>query len=60
MVRKPRSAPATGDRKEASPTSPADREGYEPPRLFRVGTVFELTRGSSSSGTSDANSQYYW
>ncbi|MBR7832955.1 hypothetical protein KDL01_06760 [Actinospica durhamensis] len=33
---------------------------YCRPRLFHVGSVVEATRGSSSSGTSDANSQYYW
>jgi hypothetical protein len=33
---------------------------YSRPRLFHVGSVVEATRGSSSSGTSDANSQYYW
>jgi hypothetical protein len=39
---------------------PGGGPAYEPPALFRVGTVYELTRGSSASGKSDANSQYYW
>ncbi|MFI6299713.1 lasso RiPP family leader peptide-containing protein [Nonomuraea sp. NPDC050790] len=33
---------------------------YEPPLLIRLGRVGDLTLGSSSSGKSDANSQYYW
>lgn len=33
---------------------------YSRPRLFHVGSVLEATRGSSSSGTSDANSQFRW
>ena len=33
---------------------------YEKPRMFKIGSVHEVTRGSSSSGSSDANSQYYW
>ena len=33
---------------------------YEPPRLMVIGTVRDLTTGSSSSGNKDANSQYYW
>lgn len=37
-----------------------ESDSYVKPRLFRVGAVKAVTRGSSSSGTSDANSQYYW
>jgi hypothetical protein len=33
---------------------------YEPPRVVDIGHVRELTGGSSGSGRSDANSQYYW
>jgi hypothetical protein len=33
---------------------------YEPPALLDLGHVREVTLGSSSSGTADANSQYYW
>jgi hypothetical protein len=33
---------------------------YEPPRVVDIGHVRELTGGSSGSGNSDANSQYYW
>lgn len=35
-------------------------EGYEPPQLRVIGSVRDLTTGSSSSGKKDANSQYYW
>lgn len=33
---------------------------YEPPLLIDLGSVRKVTLGSSSAGTSDANSQYYW
>ena len=33
---------------------------YEPPRIMVVGRIRNLSTGSSSSGKSDANSQYYW
>jgi hypothetical protein len=33
---------------------------YEPPCVVDIGHVRELTGGSSGSGRSDANSQYYW
>ncbi|MFJ8913293.1 lasso RiPP family leader peptide-containing protein [Amycolatopsis sp. NPDC102389] len=38
----------------------AEDVGYEPPLLFDLGHVRELTLGSSSSGSADSNSQYYW
>lgn len=44
----------------AAPPSPIGQPGYERPQVIRIGSVYELTRGSSSSGNSDANSQYYW
>jgi hypothetical protein len=37
-----------------------DSWGYEPPRIMVIGSVRDLTTGSSSSGNKDANSQYYW
>jgi hypothetical protein len=33
---------------------------YEPPVIVRLGRVRDLVKGSSSSGSADANSQYYW
>lgn len=33
---------------------------YEPPQVVVIGTIRDLTSGSSSSGRTDANSQYYW
>lgn len=33
---------------------------YEPPQVLVIGDVRELTTGSASSGSADANSQYYW
>jgi hypothetical protein len=43
-------APLTGER-------PA---GEEPPMLVELGDVRDVVLGNSSSGNSDANSQYYW
>lgn len=33
---------------------------YETPCVVDIGPVRDVTAGSSSSGTADANSQYYW
>lgn len=33
---------------------------YESPVVMILGSVFDLTSGSASSGNADANSQYYW
>lgn len=33
---------------------------YEPPVVIDLGSVRDVTLGSSTSGTADANSQYYW
>ncbi|MFC8828207.1 lasso RiPP family leader peptide-containing protein [Streptomyces sp. NPDC057137] len=33
---------------------------YEPPVVVDLGSVRDVTLGSSTSGTADANSQYYW
>ncbi|WP_143104784.1 lasso RiPP family leader peptide-containing protein [Amycolatopsis regifaucium] len=49
-----------GDPVDAVVEPPADSVGYEPPLLFDLGHVRELTLGSSSSGSADSNSQYYW
>lgn len=38
----------------------SDDDGYEPPLVFDLGRVRDLTLGSSSSGNADSNSQYYW
>ena len=37
-----------------------DDQPYEPPAVVDLGAVRRVTLGSSSSGHSDANSQYYW
>jgi hypothetical protein len=37
---------------------PAGR--YETPQITVIGSVRDLTTGSTSSGSKDANSQYYW
>ncbi|WP_405791663.1 lasso RiPP family leader peptide-containing protein [Streptomyces sp. NBC_01506] len=44
-----------------NPTDLAD-DGmrYEPPVVVDLGSVRDVTLGSSTSGTADANSQYYW
>ncbi|MGA4544313.1 lasso RiPP family leader peptide-containing protein [Uniformispora flossi] len=33
---------------------------YTPPLFVEIGHVRDLTKGSSSSGKADANSQYYY
>ncbi|WP_181771406.1 lasso RiPP family leader peptide-containing protein [Amycolatopsis pittospori] len=53
------SSPA-GDLSAPGTEAPAEAVGYEPPLLFDLGHVRELTLGSSSSGSADSNSQYYW
>ncbi|KFZ77609.1 hypothetical protein ED92_37780 [Amycolatopsis sp. MJM2582] len=55
----PRPSPAR-DAADAMTEPPTDEAGYEPPLLFDLGHVRELTLGSSSSGSADSNSQYYW
>ncbi|WP_106964091.1 lasso RiPP family leader peptide-containing protein [Streptomyces flavidovirens] len=35
-------------------------DSYAPPVVVDLGHVREVTLGSSSSGTADANSHYYW
>ncbi|WP_020670786.1 lasso RiPP family leader peptide-containing protein [Amycolatopsis nigrescens] len=37
-----------------------DEPDYESPLLIDLGHVRDVTLGSSSSGSADANSQYYW
>lgn len=33
---------------------------YQPPAVFDLGSVWRVTLGSSSNGSADANSHYYW
>lgn len=40
--------------------SATEGDGYQPPALISLGPVWQVTLGSSSSGTADANSHYYW
>lgn len=42
-----------------APGEPGERD-YEPPAVLDVGGIRDLVKGSSASGRSDANSQYYW
>jgi hypothetical protein len=51
--------PDETDVREGTSTPVAART-YERPQVFMIGSVRELTRGSSASGSADANSQYYW
>ncbi|TYC14579.1 lasso RiPP family leader peptide-containing protein [Actinomadura syzygii] len=44
----------------AGPLSKITESNYEAPAVLDVGTVRDLVKGSSASGSSDANSQYYW
>jgi hypothetical protein len=52
--------PAEGSDAAAAPVAGSPGGEYEPPALLDLGHVREVTLGSSSSGTADANSQYYW
>lgn len=52
-------------RTEETVTRPAEprgesARGYERPWVFDVGRVKAVTLGSSSSGSADSNSHYYW
>lgn len=44
----------------ADPLLDTAEPNYEPPAVLDVGTIRDLVKGSSASGSSDANSQYYW
>ncbi|TYB44223.1 lasso RiPP family leader peptide-containing protein [Actinomadura chibensis] len=44
----------------AGPLPKITESRYEPPAVLDVGTIRDLVKGSSASGASDANSQYYW
>jgi hypothetical protein len=61
-MRKPSGTECSSTTREAvAPTAESgDAPDYEPPELVDIGHFRELTKGSSSSGSSDANSQYYW
>lgn len=56
--------PAKMTSRRASAGRPGGYRGkpgeYESPQIIVIGNVRDLTTGSSSSGTKDANSQYYW
>lgn len=49
-----------GGSAEAVVLDDADDMFYEPPVVVGLGSVRDVTLGSSTSGTADANSQYYW
>jgi hypothetical protein len=52
-------AAATGG--ETGPGSGAgEDDGYQSPAVFSLGPVWQVTLGSSSNGSADANSHYYW
>jgi hypothetical protein len=51
-------ADARGDLQAVREDSPDF--SYVPPRIMVVGRIRNLSTGSSSSGKSDANSQFYW
>ncbi|MET9554473.1 lasso RiPP family leader peptide-containing protein [Streptomyces sp. NPDC006645] len=52
--------PVGGFAEAAVGAGDADEMFYEPPVLVDLGSVRDVTLGSSTSGTADANSQYYW
>ncbi|MFG2177029.1 lasso RiPP family leader peptide-containing protein [Streptomyces niveus] len=52
--------PLGGSAEAAVVLDDVDDMFYEPPVVVDLGSVRELTLGSSTSGTADANSQYYW
>ncbi|WP_407285358.1 lasso RiPP family leader peptide-containing protein [Streptomyces sp. BP-8] len=49
-----------GERAAGNAEGEEPDDAYEPPVVIDLGPVREVTLGSSSSGTADANSQYYW
>ncbi|GGX19115.1 lasso RiPP family leader peptide-containing protein [Streptomyces chryseus] len=50
----------TGAQEHGAAADPDRDDSYSPPVLVDLGHVREVTLGSSSSGTADANSHYYW
>ena len=52
--------PVGGSAEAAVGPDDVDDMFYEPPVLVDLGSVRDVTLGSSTSGTADANSQYYW
>lgn len=51
----------TGAQEDVAAAADPDRDAsYAPPVVVDLGHVREVTLGSSSSGTADANSHYYW
>lgn len=55
-----RTSSAEADQTSAPADDYAATPEYEPPHIVDVGQVRDVTKGSSRSGTADANSQYYW
>jgi hypothetical protein len=54
------SAGPAGPDEPAAPAETAADDGYRSPAVLGLGPVWRVTRGSSSSGSADANSHYYW
>lgn len=52
--------PVGGSAETAAALDDVDDLVYEPPVVVDLGSVRDVTLGSSTSGTADANSQYYW
>lgn len=52
--------PLGGSAEAAVSLDDVDDMFYEPPVVVDLGSVRDVTLGSSTSGTADANSQYYW
>ncbi|MFC8078619.1 lasso RiPP family leader peptide-containing protein [Streptomyces sp. NPDC057307] len=52
--------PVSGSAEPAVRPDDAEDLFYEPPVVVDLGSVRDVTLGSSTSGTADANSQYYW
>ncbi|MFE9396261.1 lasso RiPP family leader peptide-containing protein [Streptomyces flavidovirens] len=50
----------TGAQQHLAAADPDRDDSYAPPVVVDLGHVREVTLGSSSSGTADANSHYYW
>ncbi|MGW7197002.1 lasso RiPP family leader peptide-containing protein [Streptomyces chryseus] len=54
------SVPETCAQEHGAAADPGRDDSYSPPVVVDLGHVREVTLGSSSSGTADANSHYYW
>lgn len=44
----------------SEPAGAGAPRAYESPQVIVIGKIRDITTGNASSGSADANSQYYW